>query len=70
MCVRRLESILSCRQKSVTSNFSDAPMCIKLDADVTATDTTQTCHSCTYYSTSSYTARHCQYGEFLLSHIV
>ena len=41
ICVRWLESIPSCRQKSVTSNFSDAPRCIRLDADVTATDTTQ-----------------------------
>ena len=41
MCVRRHESIPSCRQKSVTCNFSDAPMHIRLDADVTATDTTQ-----------------------------
>ena len=36
-----LESIPSCRLKSVTSNFSDALRCIRLDADVTATDTTQ-----------------------------
>ena len=41
LCVRRLESIPSCRQKSVTSNFSDAPMHIKLNADVSAMDTTQ-----------------------------
>ena len=41
MCIRQLESIPSCHQKSVTSNFSDAPMCIKLNADVTAMDTTQ-----------------------------
>ena len=41
ICVRWLESIPSCRQKSVTSNFSDAPRRIRLDADVTATDTTQ-----------------------------
>ena len=41
MFIRRLESIPSCRQKSVTSNFSDAPMHIKLNSDVTATDTTQ-----------------------------
>ena len=41
MCVRRLEFIPSCRQKSVTSNFRDAPMRIKLNADVSATDTTQ-----------------------------
>ena len=41
MCVRRFEFIPSCRQKSVTSNFSDAPMRIKLNADVSATDTTQ-----------------------------
>ena len=41
MCVRRLEFILSCHQKSVTGNFSDAPMRIKLNTDVSATDTTQ-----------------------------
>ena len=41
MCVRRLEFIPCCRQKSVTSNFSDAPMRIKVNADVSATDTTQ-----------------------------
>ena len=30
-----------CRQKSVTGNFSDFPRRVRLDADVTAMDTTQ-----------------------------